>query len=230
MVSKILIASSDLGICSFVTHYLLEKNYEVRSIADPESASVACEHFKPDLVIIDDNLPDRTTEDLCQFLKTRTSTLVLRLTTTKSLEDNTKCLWQGCDDFMLKSFDAFLLELECRVKVLCSRREDVATTKTPILVADNLAINLICREVTVNKQKVALTTLEFDLLYYLANSPGRVWRRDELIQKVWHSNYIGNTRLVDIHIGNLRRKLNSASALIQTVKGIGYKFSTCANA
>jgi DNA-binding response OmpR family regulator len=229
MVSKILIASSDFGVRTFVTHYLLEKNYEVHSIADPESASIACEHFNPDLIILDDNLPERASEDLRQLFKTRSTALVLMLTTFKSLEDDSKCLWQGCDDFVLKSFDSFLLELECRVKALCSRQEYGTATKSPILVTDNLAINLICREVTVNERKVELTTLEFDLLYYLANSPGRVWKRDELIQKIWHSNHIGNSRIVDIHIGNLRRKLNSAATLIQTVKGVGYKFVASAS-
>lgn len=229
MVSKILIASSDFGVRTFVTQYLLEKNYEVHSITDPELVSVVCEHFDPDLVILDDSLPERTSEDLRQFLKTHTTALVLMLAASKSLKDKTKCLWQGCDDFVLKSFDSFLLELDYRVNALCSRQDDFKTTKPPILVTDNLAINLICREVTVNELKVELTMLEFDLLYYLANSPGRVWKRDELIQKIWHSNYIGNARIVDIHIGNLRRKLNSAAALIQTVKGVGYKFSTSAN-
>lgn len=228
MVSRILIASSDFGVRTFVTHHLVKSNYDVLSIAEPESVSVACEHFNPDLVIIDDSLPNYVSEELQQLLKTSSSTLVLLLTTPKSLEDKKKGFSQVCDDFVIKSFNAFLLELEYRIKVLISRREDVTITKSPVLVTDNLTIDLICREVTVDERKVELTTLEFDLLYYLANSPGRVWKRDELIQKVWHSEHIGNSRIVDIHIGNIRRKLNSAAALIKTVKGVGYKFATSA--
>ena len=224
-VSKILIASDDLGIRNFISHYLLRNNYQVRSVADPQSARVACEHFDPDLIILDDNLPDRTSRDLYEFVKAQANALVLILTTSKGLEGKNRGFWQGCDDFLLKSFDNFLVELEYRIDALFSRKGQTKNTKNPLLVIDDLTINLICREVTVNSDRIDLTALEFDLLSCLANDPGRVWRREELIQNVWKSNHIGNRRVVDIHIGNLRKKLLSAASLIQTVKNVGYKFT-----
>ena len=222
--SKILIASSDLGIRNFVSHHLLQHNYQVRSVADPQSAQVVCEHFNPDLVILDDNLSLNTNQDLYEFLKIDESAMVLILTNPQKLANKTLGFWQGCDDFLLKSFDSFLMELECRINALFFRQGDQKAAKQPLLVVDNLTINLICREVSVNCQSIDLTALEFDILSCLAHDPGRVWRREELIQRVWHSNHLGNPRIVDIHIGNLRKKLTSAASLIQTVKGVGYKF------
>jgi DNA-binding response OmpR family regulator len=88
-------------------------------------------------------------------------------------------------------------------------------------------IDPVRREVTLNTQPVLLTALEFDLLHFLASHPGRVWRRAELIQEVWDYEYVGDQRVVDVHIGQIRKKIEvdaSQPALIQTVRGVGYKF------
>jgi DNA-binding response OmpR family regulator len=88
-------------------------------------------------------------------------------------------------------------------------------------------IDPVRREVTLNHEPVPLTALEFDLLHFLASHPGRVWRRAELIQEVWDYEYVGDQRVVDVHIGQIRKKIEadaSQPALIQTVRGVGYKF------
>ncbi|MEL7419479.1 MAG: winged helix-turn-helix domain-containing protein, partial [Cyanobacteria bacterium J06555_3] len=88
-------------------------------------------------------------------------------------------------------------------------------------------IDPVRREVKINEQLILLTALEFDLLHFLATRPGRVWRRDELIQNVWDYDYVGDQRVVDVHIGQIRKKIEIDSAepsFIQTVRGVGYKF------
>ena len=103
----------------------------------------------------------------------------------------------------------------------------MTTAEQKRLVFEKLMIDPVRREVTLNSQPVALTALEFDLLHFLASHPGRVWRRSELIQEVWDYEYVGDQRVVDVHIGQIRRKIEvdtSQPALIQTVRGVGYKF------
>jgi DNA-binding response OmpR family regulator len=103
----------------------------------------------------------------------------------------------------------------------------VTAAEQQCLTFSSLAIDPVRREVTLNGDMVPLTALEFDLLHFLASHPGRVWRRAELIQKVWDYEYVGDQRVVDVHIGQIRKKIEidtSQPALIQTVRGVGYKF------
>jgi two-component system, OmpR family, response regulator len=95
-----------------------------------------------------------------------------------------------------------------------------------------LVIDPVRREVKLGEEMVPLTALEFDLLHFLAGHPGRVWRRAELIQQVWDYEYVGDQRVVDVHIGQIRKKIESDTsqpALIQTVRGVGYKFESPEN-
>jgi DNA-binding response OmpR family regulator len=177
-------------------------------------------------VIIDDNLPNAASQDLSKCLKHHEDVLVLMLTGRQALASKAKHFWRRCDDFLLKSFDLFLLELEWRIKALLERQWQGQVPASSLLTVANLVIDPICREVAVSGQKVDLTPLEFDLLYCLANYPGQVWRREELIRQVWSCQHVGNPRIVDIHIGNLRKKLPGNSPAILTVKGIGYKLQT----
>jgi DNA-binding response OmpR family regulator len=108
----------------------------------------------------------------------------------------------------------------------------ITTAEQKRLVFEKLMIDPVRREVALNNQPVPLTALEFDLLHFLASHPGRVWRRAELIQEVWDYEYVGDQRVVDVHIGQIRKKIEidaSQPALIQTVRGVGYKFESPAH-
>jgi DNA-binding response OmpR family regulator len=103
----------------------------------------------------------------------------------------------------------------------------VTAAEQQCLTFSSLAIDPVRREVMLNEEMVPLTALEFDLLHFLASHPGRVWRRAELIQKVWDYDYVGDQRVVDVHVGQIRKKIEKDTtqpALIQTVRGVGYKF------
>jgi two-component system OmpR family response regulator len=107
------------------------------------------------------------------------------------------------------------------------RQRPVTVAEQQRLIFNSLAIDPVRREVTLNEDLVPLTALEFDLLHFLASHPGRVWRRAELIQKVWDYEYVGDQRVVDVHIGQIRKKIEvdtTQPAMIQTVRGVGYKF------
>lgn len=222
---KILVVDDDPAIRNLILRFLSRKNYQMQSAHDGKTALTMFEQFNPDLVILDVNLPDALGYDLCQKMQKGTDVFVLFLTSRGDAADKNKGFEQGGDDYLTKPFD--LQELENRVGAILKRRREVTATEQQRLVFDKLVIDPGRREVTIGEEIVPLTALEFDLLHYLARNPGRVLRRSELIQEVWEYDYVGDQRVVDVHIGQIRRKIeidSSQPSLIQTVRGVGYKF------
>ncbi|WP_448571642.1 response regulator transcription factor [Trichothermofontia sp.] len=223
---KILVVDDDPAICNLVQRYLRAKNYQVEVAGDGKAALAAFDQFNPDLVILDLNLPDTNGYTLCREMQQRTSVFVLMLTGRTDTADKIKGFSQGADDYLTKPFD--LEELLYRLEAILKRQRTVVNAQQQqILVFADLRIDPERRVVTLNGQVVALTALEFDLLYFLASHPGRVWRRAELIQEVWDYQYVGDPRVVDVHIGQIRKKIEadtSQPTLIHTVRGVGYKF------
>jgi DNA-binding response OmpR family regulator len=208
---------------------LLKQNYLVESAEDGKTAIIMFEQFNPDLVILDVNLPDVIGFNLCQEMQSRSGVFVLLLTSRTDEADKIRGFSKGADDYLTKPFG--LAELEVRVAAILRRQRVVTGTEHQRLVFDKLTIDPVRREVIINSEPIPLTALEFDLLYFLASHPGRVWRRSELIQEVWDYEYVGDQRVVDVHIGQIRKKIEldpTQSALIQTVRGVGYKFE-CSN-
>lgn len=223
---KILVVDDDPAICNLVQRYLRAKNYQVEVAGDGKAALATFDQFNPDLVILDLNLPDTNGYTLCREMQQRTSVFVLMLTGRTDTADKIKGFSQGADDYLTKPFD--LEELLYRLEAILKRQRTVVNSQQQqILVFANLRIDPERRVVTLHDQLVALTALEFDLLYFLASHPGRVWRRAELIQEVWDYQYVGDPRVVDVHIGQIRKKIEadtSQPTLIHTVRGVGYKF------
>lgn len=222
---KILVVDDDPAIRNLILRFLSQKNYQMQSAHDGKTALTMFEQFKPDLVVLDVNLPDALGYDLCQKMQEGTDVFVLFLTSRSDAIDRDKGFKKGGDDYLTKPFD--LQELENRVGAILKRRREVTVTEQQRLIFDKLVIDPGRREVTINQEIVPLTALEFDLLHYLARNPGRVLRRSELIQEVWEYDYVGDQRVVDVHIGQIRKKIeldSSQPSLIQTVRGVGYKF------
>jgi DNA-binding response OmpR family regulator len=222
---KILVVDDDPAIRNLILRFLSTKNYQMQSAHDGKTALTMFDQFNPDLVILDVNLPDALGYDLCEKMQEHTDVFVLFLTARGDAADKDKGFKQGGDDYLTKPFD--LQELENRVGAILKRRREVTATEQQRLVFDKLVIDPGRREVTINQDLVPLTALEFDLLHYLARNPGRVLRRSELIQEVWEYDYVGDQRVVDVHIGQIRKKIeidSSQPSLIQTVRGVGYKF------
>lgn len=223
--AKILVVDDDPAIRNLIQRFLSKQNYQVEAAEDGKTALTAFEQFNPDLVILDVNLPDVIGYNLCQEMQNRTKVFVLMLTSRADEADKIRGFTQGADDYLTKPFS--LGELEVRVGAILKRQRVVTTAEKQRLVFEKLVIDPERREVTLNSQLIPLTALEFDLLRFLASHPGRVWRRSELIQKVWDYDYVGDQRVVDVHIGQIRKKIEidaTEPVLIQTVRGVGYKF------
>ena len=223
--AKILVVDDDSAVRNLIQRFLLQQNYQVESAEDGKTALAIFEQFNPDLVILDVNLPDALGFNLCQEMQNRSGVFVLLLTSRTDEADKIRGFAKGADDYLTKPFG--LGELEVRVAAILRRQRVVANTEQQRLVFEKLIIDSVRREVMVNNETIALTALEFELLHFLASHPGRVWRRAELIQQVWDYEYVGDQRVVDVHIGQIRKKIEidpTQSTLIQTIRGVGYKF------
>ena len=202
--AKILVVDDDPAVRNLVFRFLSKQDYEVESAEDGKTALAIFEQLNPDLVVLDVNLPDANGYDLCKEMQTRTGVFVLMLTSRSDEADKIRGFTEGADDYLTKPFS--LGELEVRVGAILKRQRPVTTAEQQCLSFNSLEIDPVRREVTLAQEIVPLTALEFDLLHFLASHPGRVWRRAELIQKVWDYEYVGDQRVVDVHIGQIRKK------------------------
>lgn len=225
--AKILVVDDDPAVRNLIQRFLLKQNYQVDSAEDGKTALSIFEKFNPDLVILDVNLPDVIGFNLCQEMQSRSGVFVLLLTSRTDEADKIRGFSKGADDYLTKPFG--LGELEVRVGAILRRQRVVTSLEQQRLLFDKLTIDPVRREVLLDNELIPLTALEFDLLHFLASHPGRVWRRSELIQEVWDYEYVGDQRVVDVHIGQIRKKIEidpSQATLIQTIRGVGYKFES----
>lgn len=222
---KILVVDDDPAIRNLIQRFLSQQGYQVESGEDGQTGLELFEQLNPDLVVLDVNLPDTTGYKLCQEMQRRTGVFVLMLTSRTDEADKMKGFAEGADDYITKPFS--LVEIGARVAAILKRKRIVTPAEQQSLTFGQLLIDPVRREVILGSQIVALTALEFDLLYCLASKPGRVWRRSELLHEVWDYEYVGADRVVDVHIGQIRRKIEPDAtqiSMIQTVRGVGYKF------
>ena len=202
--AKILVVEDDPAIRNLIHRFLAKQEYTMESAEDGKNALAIFEQFTPDLVILDLNLPDINGFDLCKEMQSRTGVFVLMLTSRTDEADKIRGFNEGADDYITKPFS--LGELEVRVGAILKRQRSVTAAEQQCLTFNSLAIDPVRREVMLHEELVPLTALEFDLLHFLASHPGRVWRRSELIQKVWDYDYVGDQRVVDVHVGQIRKK------------------------
>jgi DNA-binding response OmpR family regulator len=224
-VPKILVVDDDFTVRNLI-HRFLSQKYQIESAGSGEAALSAFEEFNPSLVILDWNLPDASGYDLCMEMQSRTNVLVMMLTSRTDEADKLKILAAGADDYITKPFS--LAEVEVRIQVLLRRLRPVTNNRQKQrLIFGSLAVDPISREVTFDNEPILLTSLEFDILYFLASHPQQAWSRPQLIQKIWGCDYVGDGRVVDVHVGQIRRKIQVDITLpeyIKTVRGYGYKF------
>jgi DNA-binding response OmpR family regulator len=223
---KILVVEDDPAIRTLICRFLTAKqNYQIQSAEDGKNALSLFKQFDPDLVILDINLPDINGSQLRQAMQESTNVCVLMLTSQNDQGSRLKMLSQGADDYMTKPFD--LEELAVRVEVILRRIRDRKSPKQKVLSFGNLTIDPERHEAKLYDSLIDLTALEFKLLYFLASNPGKVWTRADLIREVWEHDFVGDPRVVDVHIGQIRKKVEidtSQPMMIHTIRGVGYKF------
>jgi DNA-binding response OmpR family regulator len=224
MAQTVLVVDDQESIVRLVTYNLEQAGYRTLRAHDGATALALVEQESPDLIVLDVMLPEVDGLEVCRRLRQQgCTTPVLMLTARGDEIDRVLGLELGADDYVAKPFSP--RELVARVRSLL-RRTAVATTGQ-VLRFGSLTIHLDEYQVTVNGAPVGLTAREFELLAYLCRHPGRVFSREQLLDRVWGYDFAGDTRLVDMHVSNIRNKLEEDSKnprFVITVRGVGYKF------
>ncbi|WP_029214893.1 response regulator [Kallotenue papyrolyticum] len=225
--ARILIVDDEAPIVELICAYLRQDGFAVATASDGLGALEAVERFNPDLVVLDVLLPGLDGLEICRRLHQTRNIGILMVSARAEEVDRLMGLGAGADDYLTKPFSP--RELVARVKAIL-RRLRPTPSGSDVLSFRHLALEIDVerREVRRAGRNVELTPLEFQLLRVLAASPGRVFTREQLLQRVWGDDFYGTDRVVDVHIGLLRRKLEVEPGLpqpIQTVRGVGYRFS-----
>lgn len=231
---KILMIEDEPNIRELVLYNLGQNGYEGLAAEDGLQGLEMARREKPDLILLDIMLPGKNGYDICRELRGEgNKTPIIMLTAKNDEIDKVLGLEFGADDYISKPFG--IRELMARIKAVLRRYEsgpesdaanDSGRARGAGIAIGDLVINVDSHEVTLSGKSLELTLKEFDLLRVLAENRGRVMSRDQLLDKVWGFEYIGETRTVDVHIRYLRRKLGDEDKdgkYIQTVRGIGYK-------
>jgi DNA-binding response OmpR family regulator len=223
-VSNILVVEDESSIASFVALYLKNAGFDVRTAASGGEALREAETQAPSLVVLDLMLPDIDGIEVCKRLRQGSDVPILMLTARDEDIDKIIGLEVGADDYLTKPFNP--RELVARIKSILRRsgseRRDL---QTEVIEHGDLRVDSGRREARVGGVEVQLAPKEFDLLWELLDHRGLVLTRDQLLERVWGYTFAGDTRTVDVHVRQLRRKLGDASPIV-TVWGVGYKVST----
>jgi two-component system, OmpR family, alkaline phosphatase synthesis response regulator PhoP len=218
---KILVVEDEASIANLVVSYLRKEGYEVFTASDGPGGLKAARSFKPDLIVLDIMLPGMDGLEVLAHIRREANPYVILLTARSEEVDKLVGLSMGADDYLTKPFSP--RELAARVKAALRRLQTgIPAAGTP-LVFQRLRIDVAARLVWLDDQPVELTAMEFDLLRVLAEHHGIALSREQLLEQVWGTNYYGETRVVDVHIGHLRQKFGDET-LITTIRGVGYRF------
>ena len=226
---KILIVDDDPNIADLISLYLMKECYETKIVGDGEEALAAVSSFAPDLILLDLMLPGMDGYQVCREVRSSGDTPIIMLSAKGEIFDKVLGLEMGADDYMEKPFDS--KELVARVKAVLRRYHkqaaDPVSSSDKTVSYPDLTINLTNYSVTYMGQPIDMPPKELELLYCLASSPNRVFTREQLLDRIWGYDYVGDTRTVDVHIKRIREKIHDHEGWrISTIWGIGYKFET----
>ena len=236
---KILIVDDDEDISELISLYLIKECFDAKRAEDGDVALNLFKEYQPDLILLDIMLPGKDGYDVCREIRKTSKVPIIMLSAKGEIFDKVLGLELGADDYMIKPFDS--KELVARVKAVLRRftsdggeNKTVDNTTTVeessninrVRYAD-LEINLTNYSVTYNNQRVDMPPKELELFYFLASHPNQVFTREQLLDRIWGYEYIGDTRTVDVHVKRLRQKINDHTEWrLSTVWGVGYKFET----
>jgi DNA-binding response OmpR family regulator len=222
---KVLIVEDEKRIVDLIRLYLEREGYAISVASDGMEALSLFREHRPDLVILDLMLPGIDGLEVCRKIRQISTVPIIILTAKGEETDKVVGLSIGADDYVTKPFSP--KELLARIRAILRRARLWQATDEELLGDDRLKVNTATRQVWLNGKEITLTALEFDLLATLTASPGRVFSREQLLNLVWGVDYVGDPRVVDVHIGNIRKKIEenpSSPELIKTVRDVGYKF------
>lgn len=219
----VLVVDDEPSVRKVAAAYLEREGFAVRTASDGLDGLRQAEAGDLALIVLDVMLPKMNGLDVCKRLRATSNVPILLLTARGEEFDRVLGLELGADDYVVKPFSP--RELVARVKAILRRTSGEAA---PLAVTyEDLKIDPVTRSVSVAGQPLDLSALEFDLLYALSRTPGRVFTRNELIQKVWGEDFPGVDRVVDVHMVSLRKHLGEsgqAPRFLHAVRGVGYRF------
>ena len=221
---KILVVEDEASIQTIMRAYLESAGYNVIVVDNGPEALVKAAALRPSLIVLDLNLPGMDGMEVAARLRQESDVYILMLTARGEEMDRVAGLRIGADDYLTKPFSP--RELVARVEAILRRPRGDSRPVASTLNFVHLTINPESYAVTVGNQPLDLTVTEFQVLLELTRNAGRVLTRDQLINQVWGVNFYGNDRVVDVYVGQVRRKLEKTAGkpLIETVRGVGYKF------
>ena len=228
---KILIVDDDENIAELISLYLVKECFDTEIAENGEVAVEKFKSYEPDMVLLDIMLPGMDGYDVCREIRKTSSVPIIMLSAKGEVFDKVLGLKIGADDYMVKPFDSN--ELVARVQAILRRsattkeeqEKDIQTEKEEKVNMEGLSVNLTSYSVIYNGRSVEMPPKELELLYFLASRPNQVFTREQLLDKIWGYDYIGDTRTVDVHVKRIREKIkDQGNWSIATVWGIGYKF------
>ena len=223
--TKILIVDDDSNICELLKLYFENEGYSVKVAHDGMEGISLFKLYEPDLVLLDIMLPKKDGWQVCREIREMSNKPIIMETAKGEVFDKVLGLELGADDFVVKPFD--MKELSARVKSVLRRYQTHATqSDDEVIKFDNIEISHQKYELKLKGKPVDVPPKELELLYFLASNYNRVFTRDQLLDKVWGFDYLGDSRTVDVHVKRLREKLEGVSDkwILKTVWGVGYKF------
>ncbi len=223
--TKILVVEDEASFSEALAYVLGKEGFEV-VVADTGDGAVATfDRVGADLVLLDLMLPGLSGTEVCKQLRSRSNVPIIMLTAKDTEVDKVVGLELGADDYVTKPYSK--AELVARIRAVLRRRSEVAPATDSVLIAGPVRIDVERHQVDINNTSVALPLKEFELLEFLVRNSGRVLTRAQLIDRVWGSDYFGDTKTLDVHVKRLRAKIEQDPAnpvYIQTIRGLGYKF------
>lgn len=220
---RVVVVDDEAPIRELVRSYLIREAMEVHLAEDGPSALETVRRVRPDVVVLDLMLPGMDGIEVCGQLRSFTDAYVVMLTARDEEVDRILGLSIGADDYVVKPFSP--RELVARIRALLRRARLPRDTALP----SGLSLDVASRRVTVDGQETHLTNLEYAILVALAEVPGVVLTRPQLLAAAWGDDFVGDDHVLDVHVGNLRRKLAddpSAPRFVETVRGVGFRLVT----
>ena len=227
MDTKILIVDDDPNINDLLKLYFESEGYEVKTVTDGAEGVSYFKMYEPDLVLLDIMLPKKDGWQVCREIREISSKPFIMVTAKGEVFDKVLGLELGADDFIVKPFD--MKELSARIKAVLRRYNAHSINQdNEVVKFENMEISLQKYELKLNGKAIDIPPKELELLYFLASNYNRVFTRDQLLDKVWGFDYLGDSRTVDVHVKRLREKLEGVSDkwVLKTVWGVGYKFES----
>jgi two-component system, OmpR family, alkaline phosphatase synthesis response regulator PhoP len=221
--AKILVIDDEPSIVNLVKAYLKPEGFEVYTASDGNAGLKAARAYQPDLIVLDLMLPGLDGLEVLTRLRRESQVYIILLTAKTEEMDRVVGLSVGADDYVTKPFSP--RELVARIKSALRRlqADPGAGLDSTILAFRHVRIDVGAHQVSVDGRSIEMTAIEFELLKALAEARGRVLSRQQLLERVWSGAYFGDARVVDVHLGHIRRKLG-LEELITTVRGVGYRF------